>query len=177
MVLDFDTHHFKVFGKALGNLRLTKSIDKSFGAASPRLVVLEEKFFSAHLCYKRLKNRSERYKRAINLTPVSMIMVSSSLRRLHSDEYFFFTCCNFIYKEILLLREHKLLLDMPQNLLSKLEELKEERRHQEHSKEWYWGKVPRNKMIVSSKGDSFNFERNMNLLREVYRFIISKIKS
>ncbi|MBI3443046.1 hypothetical protein HY008_00040 [Candidatus Woesebacteria bacterium] len=173
MVSIHDTSLFKVFGKAWGNSNLRNKVIKSFSEESfPRLVLLEEKFYAASLCHKRLKNRSKRYG---NLRFNQNILANNSLRLLHSDEYFFFTCCNFIYKEVSLLREQKLLLDLPPTLFSKLATLKEERRYHEHGKEWYWGKVPK-LGVVSSKGDNFDFDSNMQLLKDIYTFFISKIK-
>lgn len=164
---------FKTFGRGWAAKQHGDRVVKVFGKeAFPRLILLEEKFYAALLCYKRLKNRSTRYG---NLVLSQNLIISTALRKLHSDEYFFFTCCGFIYHEILLLREQGLFLDFPSILFDGLKELNDERRHHEHGKDWYWGKVMKNNPPVSSKGIHFDFDRNMKLLTEVYNFITSKI--
>lgn len=168
-----DIRLFKALGKGWGNLRVQNQIFERYGKdAYPRLLLLEEKFFATKLCYKRLKNRSKRYNN-LKLTP--SLFVSNSLRTLHSDEYFFFTCCGFIYHELLLLKEQGLLQDMPSDLWTRLTDLNEERRYHEHGKEWYWGKLPSNKKIGTNQGKNFDFQTNMQLLIDIYSYLASKL--
>lgn len=171
--MNINARSFKVFGDvAWSNSKRKRDIVNIFGEkAFSRLVLLEEKFYGAYLCYKRLENRASRYGK---LKYTSKLLANSSLRKLHSDEYYFFTAANFIYKEISLLIKEKV-LDLQPKLLLQLEALKEERRYHEHGKEWYWGETKRRRPPVSSKGDNFDFDKNMRVLYEVYKAITDKI--
>ncbi len=175
MINVYDRKNFKIFGKGAFNPHGLEKIKTAFSEnAVPRLALLEEKFFAAKLCLNRLKNRSERYGK---LKFNSEILANQKLRQLHADEYFFFTCCGFIYKEILLLRKRHLLADLPVNLLEGLKTLNDERRHHEHGKEWYWGEIQKNNPPIPSKGDNFDFDQNLKLLSQIYDCLVSKLET
>jgi hypothetical protein len=64
------------------------------------LTILEDHFVGACLCYTRLRNRSEDYRLVIDNSSPGEIMSNVTIKELHAYEYFFFSCCGYIYKEL-----------------------------------------------------------------------------
>lgn len=141
-----------------------------------RLIVLEERFLFAHLCWRRLHNRSNRYNEVLNLCEPKEILVNPKLRELHADEHFFFLTCGDIYKDI----QHQIrnsVFTISTELMEKLKALKEERRVHTHGADWYWGKVDQRNPPVPTKGDNYDFDRNMLLLNNIYSEIVNSLKN
>lgn len=163
----------KFFGVSFLKPRLRGRIIAAYGEkAYSRLILLEEKFAAAILCAKRLKDRNKRYGK---LKFDGSLWYSSAIRRLHADEYFFFTCCGFIHKEISLIIKYGILEDFPEELLAKLKVLSEERRYHEHGKDWYWGELRKGQPPASTNGDNFDFNKNREALKVIYSYLVSKV--
>ncbi len=148
-------------------------INKIFGLKGTfSFVRIEDKMYGAAICYSILKHRSETYDKALKSfnNPIGHTLIKKN----HIYEYFFFTCCNYIYQELFNLQKHNKFI-LPRVLISDLLKLKEERRAHEHGKEWSWGE--KGWKPVPHMGINYDFEKNMELLNNIYECLINKIKN
>ncbi len=179
-ITNFSTKQFTKFSSLISsdkpedNASFFEKSGKIFGNKEIffKLILLEEQFIGAVCSFNRLKNRSEEYRSVTDYLPVNRILSSPLIKELHIYEYFFFSCCGYIYKELKNMeRVGDFEFDLTENNWSELKKLKEERRVQEHGKEWFWGEISRSNPPVPTRGDNHNFERNMILLDSIYNKI------
>lgn len=141
-----------------------------------RLILMEEKFFFAHLCWKRLENRSVGYGKVLDSVPVDEIFSNKDLRELHADEHFFFQCCGDIHKELKYQIENKV-FSVPTKLMEKLKVLNMERHVHTHGVDRYWNPTNKRNPPIPTKGDNYDFDQNMELLNKIYGSIVKSLKS
>jgi len=140
-----------------------------------RIILLEEKFLFAYLCWKRLENRSFRYNKILDSVSVEDVLANEELRKLHADEHFFFQCCSGIYIELKYQIKNSV-LRLPKTLMDRLQTLREEGRVHTHGVDWYWGVIDKKNPPISSKGANYDFDTNMKLLNEIYAIIVKELQ-
>ena len=143
---------------------IDKVINKLGRNGTFSLYGIEEKLYAAALCYSKLKLRQNNFKK---ISKVKDYFGGVIVKTNHAYEYFFFTCCGYLYRELTHLSV-KAKSQKWNHLIDRLKKLKEERRVQEHGKEWLWGEEKKNNPPCPSEGDNYNFKLNMDLLDQIY---------
>lgn len=155
------------------NLTWIKKVEAKLGNNGLfTLYRLEEKIYATALCNSQLKYRSKRFS---SIVKIEDYFGGPIIKKNHAYEYFFFTCCGYVYKEIKNASLNTLSSKL-NNLYQQLKTLNDERRVQEHGKEWSWGEARKNNPPVSSKGDNYDFNKNMTLLDDIYSELKQIIK-
>lgn len=141
------------------------------------LVHLEDKIFSANLCYRRIRSSQNNLRRCLARLLNPNPLQNALARKRHSYEHFFFVCCSNVSDEMRSMRDSGFYVNEMEVLIQRLKPLCDRRDAYEHGSDdlhrLYSKQLTRSQSRYHldrkiPKAGDYNFKKNMELLNEIY---------